>query len=374
MGRHEDRRPVVDVEDLVLPNRVELRGSDLAWVFRPDAKVRARVPSSPIKLLQPFLGLAEASPERILEFARSSGVLALCRHGLPTSHAPIAAQASVFSTPTAYPEVTQCLPLGAMDEGFQNEMLGARVEVTDGLAGWEPIAYWRATAKMMAAALKVHQSHEAGRRAMGRTPRPWSYWQPIYDWPPAVLPNDAREQTRMLTGEALTMPRSTPKSLEDQLRRRPYAWPYAISPQPDWDLSSREDLHRDRYQGRGLNEEEEKAEAISLTQPGSLASDRRSLDNYITGLLEIGHVRLSYRGANGTVRLATGGLFGALALQLMRTMFGSSGFAICEECANFYAPLRRPRAGLCPTCSNRVGSRKRQQRLRERLRSTRVRG
>jgi hypothetical protein len=281
------------------------------------------------------------------------------------------AQASVFSSPTAYPEVTQCLPLGAMDEGFQHEMLGSRIEAGDGMAGWEPIAYWRATAKMMAAVLKVHQSHEIGRRAMGRTPRPWSHWEPIYHWPPAMLPADEAEQARLLTGKPLTMPINIPASLEDQMRRRSYAWPFAISPQPDWDLAAWEDLYRERYQSTDSDETDDNMDfgAESLTGPGSVSSDQRFLDNYVTGLLEIGHVRLSYRGARGSVRLTTGGLFGALALQLMRTMFGTGGFAICDECASIYAPLRRPRAGLCPTCSRRLGGRKRQQRLRARLRS-----
>src|SRR5260370_28123453 len=100
MGRHEERRPVVDVEELRLPSQVMLRGDCLGWVFRPKAKGRVRVPSSPNKLLEPFLGLSDADAPRILDFARSWGTLTPCRHGLPTSHGPIMAQASVFSSPT----------------------------------------------------------------------------------------------------------------------------------------------------------------------------------------------------------------------------------------------------------------------------------
>src|SRR5260370_2760248 len=73
MGRLEERRPVVDVEELRLPSQVMFRGDCLRWVFRPKPKGRVRVPSPPNKLVEPFLRLSDAEAPRQLNFPRPRG-------------------------------------------------------------------------------------------------------------------------------------------------------------------------------------------------------------------------------------------------------------------------------------------------------------
>jgi hypothetical protein len=72
--------------------------------------------------------------------------------------------------------------------------------------------------------------------------------------------------------------------------------------------------------------------------------------------------------------IATGTVFGALALQLAARLSGTAGFAVCSRCGTIYPPSRQPRAGsnnYCKDCRaqapqeamRRHRSRKRQQKM-----------
>jgi hypothetical protein len=81
-------------QSLYVPPEIELSRDRLIW-----SPGLSRVTTGPIwreywiekaprpSLLEGFVRLADAPPEQIHDFASKWGVLAVCRHGLPSSHA-----------------------------------------------------------------------------------------------------------------------------------------------------------------------------------------------------------------------------------------------------------------------------------------------
>jgi NAD-dependent SIR2 family protein deacetylase len=96
------------------------------------------------------------------------------------------------------------------------------------------------------------------------------------------------------------------------------------------------------------------------------------LYRYVDGLLALAAPRLTYRPERTrSAVLTTNGLFGALVLQLLLRLHGSTGFAICSGCGQIYTPWRRPAAdspAYCTDCRVADGNAVRQRRLRARLR------
>lgn len=90
------------------PAMVELVGDRLVWSNRPWPR---RVDQTPRRLLTDFLELADKPDIAIRDYARRWGVLLICKHGLPATHAQ------------------DCWPL-KLDQGGEYEY-------------WEPIANWR---------------------------------------------------------------------------------------------------------------------------------------------------------------------------------------------------------------------------------------
>lgn len=82
-------------------------------------------------------------------------------------------------------------------------------------------------------------------------------------------------------------------------------------------------------------------------------ADRAILARVLEEWLILGNVRLRVRwdGKAPTVGIG-GGLFGALAAQLLGVVSGTTQFEICSACGKTYKPERRPRAGrrYCPEC------------------------
>lgn len=84
--------------------------------------------------------------------------------------------------------------------------------------------------------------------------------------------------------------------------------------------------------------------------------------NVVNEWLELGNVRLRARWdeAGPSVTLAGGGLFGALACQLLLTISRTDGLAICSACGVPYVPHRRPvakRRRYCEACGRRAAMR-----------------
>src|SRR6478609_6972723 len=113
-----------------IPYKVELSAGKLEYWWK-DEEIIGRVgspdwPRQADEQLSEFIHLASADDKRIVEFARSFGVLRLCHHWRTATHA----------LGTAKP----CFPLGAD---------------TDANYGWEPTWPWRFYARQAVALLNV---------------------------------------------------------------------------------------------------------------------------------------------------------------------------------------------------------------------------
>ena len=390
MGRQEEREPAVEVEPLAAPDRVELTADRLLWVVRRAD--RAQHVPVPRGLLDRFVALRSPAwpgrPEssmppgvgdpmrfrllpdaRVATFARQHGVFAICRHGLPTTHAPLA-HSPVWYGRQAFPQVTGCLPLGAMDEGFQRSMAVDPVDsAPSSVAGWEPIVYWRKTARMLYSVLHIASAPHDRTSDVQRLA-----WSHLATWPPSVLPAEPVEHAAALTGVPQAILESTlPPTLKAALKARPHAWPWALTPKPDWDLATREQLYGDRYRQERVVPERDQAEIPALASwTTSAAIAQAMLNRYVEGLLALAGPRLTHRGERTrSAVLTTDGLFGALVLQLLLRLRGSTGFAICFGCGQIYTPWRRPADGspsYCALCRRGPGNAERQRRLRQRRR------
>jgi hypothetical protein len=399
------QRPTVDVEALRVPDQVRVVGDRLVWAFE-------RVPRQgpvdiPRDLLEQFLALrwpedspqipegrrvtwrtlvrpaflgaspryptaivaryAELSSDDVCEFATRHGVFAICEHALPTTHS-ITAGTPGWALRQAYPQVTDCLPLGAVDETFQEQMGfpshegGAR-----GLAGWEPVSYWRDAASLFYSVLSAAYWYARGEQPDAVAIGDLSSW-PSRDF----LPEDPTERAEILTGVRRAIPHYGPPSLQEELRRRGgMVWPYAISPKPDWDWETIRSLYVERYSMEPVEPEPEFDAVLRpmATWSTSLGTGRLMLDRYVNGLLALARPHLVFRSARRRrALLAADGLFGALVLQLLLRLHGSVGFAVCSGCGQFFAPLRRPARNTpayCPECRKTKANAARQQRWRE---------
>jgi hypothetical protein len=131
------------------PDSIELTEDRLTW-----ATVKGYREVRPgIRLLTEFLALNDAKPDEILNYARRWGVLSICEHNLPSSHA------------------ADCRALGWHD--------GGRL--------WEPLAVWRRFARDGRALLNVASQLNAGKPGAAEdwgaifvdqtTPGPAPWWQ-----------------------------------------------------------------------------------------------------------------------------------------------------------------------------------------------------
>lgn len=399
MALYASNAQAVEMEPLRVPKYVAFEDGRLAWAFERESTRRVPVPRT---LLKQFLDLrwpsdpnkipsypqeryaalyaangpyvpsniaAKSAPlgeAAILDFARKYGVLAICEHAVPTTHAPLAAVQPRWAGRRSYPEVTDCLPLGAMDERFQAAMgfTGSNPSM-QGLAGWEPVAYWRTTATMFQALLVIGFALEQEVEV----PR-WAFSE-VTVWPPHLLPDNPELRAQILLGQNRELPSYGPPSLVEELIRRGSAvWPYMISPKNDWDWSTLTELYRERYLGeRTTPEPEFNVSASPLASwSTSTGTARFMFDRYVGGLLDLARPHLEFRSTRRrSAVLAVDGLFGALILQLLLRLHGSTGFAICSGCGCVYTPGRKSapqEVHYCEDCRTTTASADRQRRYR----------
>jgi hypothetical protein len=93
------------------------------------------------RMLERFLNLFDASPERVLAFARTWGVLGICEHGLPSSHNP-----------------TRDLDVGDVIMGCEGigEQIGDRWVFREPISAWHRFATEAQEAALLAATLHGH--------------------------------------------------------------------------------------------------------------------------------------------------------------------------------------------------------------------------
>ena len=134
---------------------IQFADDDLQWRVgkHPDELLREVTPEP--EAFNKFLDLAEASPKRILAFAKRNGVLGLCKHGLPTCHGPRLPDPDESFSPPYWPP-RYCTP------GFASN--GAIIE---------PFASWRALASAASAVLVLKGSLDEPTRQTQATGEQW---------------------------------------------------------------------------------------------------------------------------------------------------------------------------------------------------------
>ena len=290
-----------------VPEVIELRRERLCW--RPTKPSNAfpgfqpaytkRAPGS--GLLERFVALAEAPDEAILRYARHWGVLAICRHGLPSSHDE------------------RCRPM--------------RLPGQRGLVLWEPVPSWRFFSRHAHAVLEIaaatHRSHvveDVAGQLFTLAPDPSG------------------------TGVRLRAARARPRAgrpLEAMLS-------VPLDRKTIWDHLVDE-----------ITESSTTGSQTTAAKVNALARQRAFVSFAVNRWLDWGRVRpqVDWTGLTPTIELTAGGLLtsdrlaGALALQLAYAVASAEGVATCFSCGRFYTPARRPaatRRSFCPECGLRA--------------------
>ena len=323
-------------EPIPVPAHVDLSedGDWLFWDRFADGPPEPRRPDP--SALKRFLELRRPSRDAgdVLEFARHDGVLAVCPHGFPTSHAPFASKSP--GSPV-FPEHTECLPIGAYGEPYftrvkgRGEAEGRWAGEGDVLTGAERIEYWRSTAAAFSAALRIARQLRADQ--LGRR----EDWRAVYEWPP--------RQARAIQLGAWTWPEAPPA---DPLPR-PGSWsPVLVT---KWAGENRGAVSPEgrafRSGGAWLG--------AAMGEPGGTAEEQRDLlAALVEQWLSIGAVRPVFRWGDAGPRLSfsAGGLFGALAVHVAILVMQGQGWAMCSGCGAPYAPRRLEAYGRRTYCGD----------------------
>lgn len=311
----EFEQPVA-IRSWARPSRVELAGDKLRWIASAGEGVLADEPEEQWQDLQPgllrgFLRLADASPEDVLRFAERWGVLELCRHDLPCSHTLNAGAGKLA--------VEALVPAGGdvPSETYAGE---CRKRMR---AGWvlEPLASWRRIASSFGAIVRITSAERLGKPSGAG------------DW-------------EVLGGDRILVPERAPgRSAPMGLRAR-----------------------TGRFRRLDLR-------SLGLDPEQRILIVSGYINSLIEGWLDLADTRLQYRWRPGGAELfvGTGGLFGALVVDLALAVGGSHGFAFCSSCSLPYVPGRQPSAGrrnYCGPCRREgvpLRDAKRDQRRRARV-------
>lgn len=329
-------RLTVLAEPIPIPAHVDLsEGRD--WLFWDRF---ADGPPEPRRLdssaLERFLRLRTpaADPDDVLDFARHDGVLAICPHGFPTSHA---SYTSVSPGSPVFPEHTKCLPGRAYEEPYftnsrrRGEAEGRWAGEGGVLTGAEPIEYWRSTASAFRAALQIARQLRADQ--LGRR----EDWRAVYEWPPG--------QARVIRFGAWSAPQPPPA---DPLPR-PGSWSPVLYTQ-----RAGENRGAVSPEGRAFRSGGAWLGA-AMGEPGGTAEEQRDLlAAFVEQWLSIGAVRPVFRWGDAGPRLSfsAGGLFGALAVHVAIMVMQGQGWAMCSGCGAPYAPRRLEGYGRRTYCGD----------------------
>ncbi|HVB13761.1 MAG TPA: hypothetical protein VNH38_03265 [Candidatus Dormibacteraeota bacterium] len=323
-----------------------------------------------------FLALRDpaAGPERIRDYARQWGVLAICRHGFPTSHAH---NGDLGPDSPVFPEHTGCLPFRAYEEPHYldaRRRLAAegRGIISHGLVltGMEPIAYWQATATAFWAALQLARQLRAAQ--LGRR----EDWRLVYEWPPGravPIRFGQWEAPQPPPADPLPLPGSWSPGLwmeraeeHRELEKARGTWnPPEEAPNTDagWTIWLRDGMRRTRAIVDGLESGD-----VATTPAGQ----QTALAAFVDRWLELGAVRPVFQWTDQGPRLSfnAGGLFGALAVHLAVRVMNAQGWATCSGCGAPYAPWRQEPVGRRTYCD---GCRKKRVPVRDAARDYRAR-
>lgn len=324
-----------------VPEPISLDGNQLQWSSR-GVPIDRREAGPQLGLLQKFVALRTGDPGATLRFAQRWGVLDLCLHGLPASHAPcralVAASAaarpiggyspadepSPADDPPCRPSRLRLTAKSGVLNGFARP--GHSTGSTEPIDSAEPVERWQHFASEADAILRIAASLKTGEPASTDT------WQPL----------------KTLLGAPVES---------------------VLGVIPDQDLPSLSEYRRLEAAGVDV--------LVPRTRREELKNQRRLLATTLQTWLDMGDVRMLAVPTGAGVRLEFGStcLFGALALQLALAVTGS-GLAMCASCTDPYIPKRKPRAGertYCEECGPAAARRDGARRARERKREERDR-
>jgi len=125
-----------------VPTAIALDASSDHLVWHWDGAPDRWIGPGPM-MLERFVGLSDATPERILAYARTWGVLGICEHGLPSSHNP----------GREYNDVSMANRIGC-DGGIGHAIADGRWVFREPIDAWHRFAGEARTIALMAAALR----------------------------------------------------------------------------------------------------------------------------------------------------------------------------------------------------------------------------
>lgn len=240
-------------------------------------------------LLEEFLELATAPTAGIYKFARRYGVLEICRHDLPSTHNPQPPAGVVW--PIRMDDDRAChAPASRRWNGqpFKDfqELHAAPIEQR------EHVSAWRAFAREAAGILRVASALHAERETTA------SDWQDVFDRDPFIR----------ATGQGQPIP----------------WWPINIK----------------RYRALWCGDHMRLASKVN---DWVVMANLRPMLEWSPG-----PPRVVFKAANARDGRTT--LFSALALQVLLTVSGAKGLAICSGCQSPFSPARRPRKNQRSYC------------------------
>jgi len=292
-----------------LPRELQVDDTFLRWDRRPEQDVLVR-PSG--KMLEDFVKLADAPPERILAYAEQWGPLWLCEHGVHWRlHGP------------------DCYPRTDPDAG----------------QWWcwdrEYLDHWRKLAAEARAVLKIAQALNSGELP------------DIDDW--KAIPGQSERIQRLFT--PLDEGQWISKGVEKAHEAR-------VTAGDDLELLEQldEQLNEDERASQGYLDPEEAYRWELELGAATVDIHRRLLGLVLEAWLARTGVQpaMYANGAKLSVRLGGYGLYGALAIQLLFNVCRTDGLAVCRSCGTPYIPSRKPRSdrnAYCFDCGRKAAVR-----------------
>ena len=282
-----------------MPKKLWLDGSSLGFDARPQPQALVRPGPG---MLEGFVRLANQPDQAILRYARRWGPLWTCGHRKFWQHNPI-----------------ECRPEPTSEASYYTRR--------------EPLQFWRELATEARAVLRIAQAMNSG--VHGDTddwkaiPGPYDRMLRLFvRWDEGQWIDERSEAIHemLVANEDLLR-------LEERMRQ----WRRDDRLRPEW-VPDEDPATWEMVPGRVSRE-----------------IDDRLLSLVIDDWLDRGCIRLSIFPQNGkrAVRLAGGGLLGALAVQLVFEVCRTDGLAVCTSCGTPYLPAtRRPRRDQNPYCSD----------------------
>ena len=148
---------LLPVGELMVPNDVELEEDWLCWGWSVDVQQWITRRPGP-RILSDFVRLADGDGPQIRAYARRWGILGICKHGLPSSHA---------GNEGGMP---RCQPLDRREDPAWR------------FDGWEPLERWRYFARQAGAMLNLAASLYADRPGQPED------WQVVVHHPTQPVP------------------------------------------------------------------------------------------------------------------------------------------------------------------------------------------